>query len=77
MRRSIRERGSAHESQTWWRGCFGEGYFCELPLYGVLRSSLPASNAQATAKIAHLGDVKIAHLGEVPARTRLLGCLLV
>jgi hypothetical protein len=27
-----------------------------FPLYGVLRSSLPASNAQATPKIAHLSD---------------------
>jgi hypothetical protein len=36
---------------------------------GVLGSSLPARYTQATAKIAHLG--------EVPARTRLLGCLLV
>src|SRR5215217_946858 len=30
--------------------------FCELRLYGVLRSSLAASNAQATPKIAHLSD---------------------
>jgi hypothetical protein len=34
MRRPIRQRGSAHESQTWWRGFFGEGFFCELRLYG-------------------------------------------
>jgi hypothetical protein len=27
-----------------------------FPLYGVLGSSLPASNAQATPKIAHLSD---------------------
>jgi hypothetical protein len=27
-----------------------------LPLYGVLRSSLPASNAQATPKIVYLSD---------------------
>jgi hypothetical protein len=27
-----------------------------FPLYGVLESSLPASNAQATPKIAHLSD---------------------
>jgi hypothetical protein len=27
-----------------------------LPIYGVLRSSLLASNAQATTKIAHLSD---------------------
>jgi hypothetical protein len=52
MRRSIRERGSAHESQTWWRGCFGEGYFCELPLYGVLRSSLLASNPKQRQRYA-------------------------
>jgi hypothetical protein len=30
--------------------------FCELRLNGVLRSSLPARNAQVTAKIAHLSD---------------------
>src|SRR5215212_2326475 len=35
---------------------------------GVLRSSLPASNAQATAKIRCLGDV--------PERTILVRCLL-
>jgi hypothetical protein len=28
----------------------------ELPLNGVLRSWLPASNAQATPKIVHLSD---------------------
>jgi hypothetical protein len=28
----------------------------ELPLYGVLRSSLPASNALVTAKMADLSD---------------------
>src|SRR5215208_3536779 len=33
-----------------------EGRFCELRLLGILRSSLPASNAQATPKIAHLSD---------------------
>jgi hypothetical protein len=35
-----------------------EGKFSEveLPIYGVLGSSLPASNAKATAKITHLGD---------------------
>jgi hypothetical protein len=32
------------------------GVFCELPPYGVPRSSLPASNAQTTPKIAHLSD---------------------
>src|SRR5215211_5105765 len=31
--------------------------YAELRVDGVLRSSLPASNAQATAKIVHLGDV--------------------
>jgi len=37
----------------------GEGKFCEvgLRLYGVLRSSLHASNAQATERIRHLADV--------------------
>ena len=38
MRRPIRQRGSAHESQTWWRGFFGEGFFSELRPNGVLRS---------------------------------------
>src|SRR5215210_6944522 len=33
-----------------------EGVFSEVRLLGILRSSLPASNAQATAKIAHLSD---------------------
>jgi hypothetical protein len=35
-----------------------EGEFCELglPIYGVLRRSLPASNAEATPKIAYLSD---------------------
>ena len=37
---------------------FVEWAFSEVgfPLYGVLGSSLPASNAQATPKIAHLSD---------------------
>src|SRR5215212_1488276 len=45
-----------------------EGGFSEveLPLYGVLRSSLHASNAQATAKIVTLGDV--------PPVARLVRC---
>src|SRR5215213_5089779 len=34
-----------------------EGVFCELRVDGVLGSSLPASNAQATTKIRCLGDV--------------------
>src|SRR5215207_1110209 len=33
-----------------------EGEFCELRHNGVLRSSLPASNSQATPKIAYLSD---------------------
>src|SRR5215204_3313289 len=33
-----------------------EEEFCELRLLGILGSSLPASNAQATPKIAHLSD---------------------
>jgi hypothetical protein len=41
----------------------GEGKFCELRLYGVLGSSLPSSNAQVTAKIAHLSDTP-APIGE-------------
>src|SRR5215207_8765690 len=40
----------------------------ELRIYGVLRSSLPASNAQAPAKIRCLGDV--------PEHTILVRCLL-
>jgi hypothetical protein len=40
MRGPIRQRGSAQEGQTWLRDFFGEGFFCELRLYGVLRSSL-------------------------------------
>jgi hypothetical protein len=46
-----------HLSKAYSAECL-EGKFsaAELPLYGVLRSSLPASNAQATAKIAHLSD---------------------
>jgi hypothetical protein len=40
---------------------FVEGKFSEvgLPLYGVLRSSPHARNAQATAKIVQLGDAPI------------------
>src|SRR5215208_6133199 len=36
---------------------YREGEFCEvdLPIYGVLRSSLPASHAQATPKLSILG----------------------
>jgi hypothetical protein len=33
-----------------------EEEFCELRLARVLGSALPASNAQATARITHLGD---------------------
>jgi hypothetical protein len=33
-----------------------EEEFCELRELGILRSSLPASNAQVTPKITHLGD---------------------
>src|SRR5215217_4709931 len=33
-----------------------EGEFCELRIDGVLRSSLSASNAQATPKIRNIGD---------------------
>src|SRR5215203_5035220 len=46
---------------TAWKGNsanFAFWGFSEVgfPLYGVLGSSLPASNAQATPKIAHLSD---------------------
>jgi DNA processing protein len=34
--------------------------FCELRLWGILGNSLPASNALATPKITHLGDVPCA-----------------
>jgi hypothetical protein len=37
-----------------WKEEFSE---VELPIYGVLRSSLPASNAQVTANIRQMGDV--------------------
>jgi hypothetical protein len=39
-----------------------ELFFCELRLDGVLGSSLPTSIAQATAKIAHLGDTLVPRL---------------
>src|SRR5215217_2823613 len=37
----------------------GEEKFCELRLLGILRSSLPASHAQVTPKIAHLSDTPV------------------
>ena len=55
MRRPIRQRGSAHESQTWWRGFFGEGFFCELRLYGVLGSS-PACTARSLVRVVVHGQ---------------------
>jgi hypothetical protein len=50
-------------------GEFCELQFCELRMYGVLRSSPHVSNAQATAKIRYLGDVL--------ERTSLIRCLLI
>ena len=35
---------------------FGELRYGEVRILGILGSSLPASNAQATPKIAHLSD---------------------
>jgi len=40
-----------------------EKEFCELRLLGILGSSLPTSNAQATPKIAYLSDTP-APIGE-------------
>src|SRR5215210_4454186 len=44
----------------------GEGVFSEVRVYGVLRSSLHARNAQATAKIVTLGDT-LAAIGDYAA----------
>jgi hypothetical protein len=43
-------------SQNSVKAKFAFWAFCEVRIHGVLRSSLAASNAQATPKIAHLSD---------------------
>jgi hypothetical protein len=41
--------------------CIDRKLIHEVPSRGILRSSLPASNDQATPKITHLGDILARH----------------